>query len=63
VTGTQSQTILYKHQKLDIMEVKDLLLCFISVIKHLPEGNIINHLPEADVIKHLPEGNSIKHLP
>ena len=51
--GTQSQTILYKYQKLDIMELKDLLLCFISVIKHLPEDILLgwfNNSSEFDII-------------
>lgn len=30
--------ILMKYQKLDIMEVKDLLLCFLHIIKYLPDG-------------------------
>ncbi|XP_063429493.1 dedicator of cytokinesis protein 9-like isoform X5 [Mytilus trossulus] len=44
---------LYKYQKLDIVEIKDLLLCFISVIKHLPEDILLgwfNNSSEFDII-------------
>jgi glutaredoxin-related protein len=35
---TKPSQILMKYQRLDIMEVKDLLLSFLHIIKYLPEG-------------------------
>ncbi|XP_061183678.1 dedicator of cytokinesis protein 9-like isoform X1 [Saccostrea echinata] len=45
--------ILMKYQKLDIMEVKDLLLCFLHVIKYLPEDILLgwfHNSSEFDII-------------
>ncbi|XP_078311765.1 dedicator of cytokinesis protein 9-like isoform X13 [Crassostrea virginica] len=45
--------VLMKYQKLDIMEVKDLLLCFLHIIKYLPEDILLgwfHNSSEFDII-------------
>ncbi|XP_065925413.1 dedicator of cytokinesis protein 9 isoform X3 [Magallana gigas] len=45
--------ILMKYQKLDIMEVKDLLLCFLHIIKYLPDDILLgwfHNSSEFDII-------------
>ena len=37
-SNTTSSPKVYQHQKLDVSEIKDLLICFLHILKHLPDG-------------------------
>ncbi|KAK3096056.1 hypothetical protein FSP39_022605 [Pinctada imbricata] len=46
-------SILLKYQRLDIVEIKDLLVCFLQIIKYLPEDILLgwfNNSSEYDII-------------
>ena len=39
-TAGAPKALMLKYQKLDVLEIKDVLLCFLQVLKYLPEGKI-----------------------
>ncbi|XP_069104043.1 dedicator of cytokinesis protein 9-like [Argopecten irradians] len=46
-------SMMLKYQRLDIVEIKDLLLCFLYIIKHLPDDILLgwfNNSSEFDII-------------
>ncbi|KAJ8310078.1 hypothetical protein KUTeg_011943 [Tegillarca granosa] len=53
ISSKTTSTILLKYQRLDIVEIKDILVCFLYVIKHLPDDILLgwfNNSSEYDII-------------